>query len=114
MFVILIAQKIENENSPSLRPGDRQADRAATHERVRHRDPGYDGRKAREGAVIAVGSGELLQDGTQRPLQLRAGDHVLFGKYAGQSVKVDGDELLVVREEDVMGIFEHDEVEEVA
>jgi len=52
---------------------------------------------------------KLLQDGTQRPLQLKVGDQVLFGKYAGQTVKVDGDELLVMREEDVMGVFEHEQ-----
>jgi chaperonin GroES len=65
--------------------------------------------KPEQGEVIAVGSGKLLQDGTQRPLQLKVGDQVLFGKYAGRTVKVDGDELLVMREEDVMGVFEHEQ-----
>ena len=59
-----------------------------------------------QGEVIAVGSGRLLQDGSQRPLQLQVGDQVLFGKYAGQTVKVSGEELLVMREEDVMGVLE--------
>ncbi|MBR8212794.1 co-chaperone GroES [Burkholderia cenocepacia] len=59
-----------------------------------------------QGEVIAVGSGRLLQDGLQRPLQLQVGDQVLFGKYAGQTVKVNGEELLVMREEDVMGVLE--------
>ncbi|MBP0610808.1 MULTISPECIES: co-chaperone GroES [Burkholderia] len=58
------------------------------------------------GEVMAVGSGRLLQDGSQRPLQLQVGDQVLFGKYAGQTVKVNGEELLVMREEDVMGVLE--------
>jgi chaperonin GroES len=62
--------------------------------------------KPEQGEVIAVGSGRLLQDGSQRPLQLKVGDQVLFGKYAGQTVKVDGEELLVMREEDVMGVLE--------
>ena len=62
--------------------------------------------KPEQGEVIAVGSGRLLQDGSQRPLQLQVGDQVLFGKYAGQTVKVDGEELLVMREEDVMGVLE--------
>lgn len=62
--------------------------------------------KPEQGEVIAVGSGKLLQDGTRRPLQVKVGDQVLFGKYAGQTVKVDGDELLVMREEDVMGVLE--------
>ncbi|KWH57372.1 co-chaperone GroES [Burkholderia anthina] len=59
-----------------------------------------------QGEVIAVGSGRLLQDGSQRPLQLQVGDQVLFGRYAGQTVKVNGEELLVMREEDVMGVLE--------
>ncbi|WP_213767695.1 co-chaperone GroES [Caballeronia sp. dw_19] len=72
--------------------------------------------KPEQGEVIAVGSGKLLQDGSQRPLQLKVGDQVLFGRYAGQTVKVDDDELLVMREEDVMGILEHgqDAVKKVA
>jgi chaperonin GroES len=66
--------------------------------------------KPEQGEVIAVGSGRLLQDGTLRALQLKVGDQVLFGKYAGQTVKVDGEELLVMREEDVMGVIEADTV----
>ncbi|HDR9082742.1 co-chaperone GroES [Burkholderia vietnamiensis] len=62
--------------------------------------------KPEQGEVIAVGSGRLLQDGSQQPLQLKVGDRVLFGKYAGQTVNVDGEELLVMREEDVMGVLE--------
>ncbi|RQZ41895.1 co-chaperone GroES [Burkholderia sp. Bp9090] len=62
--------------------------------------------KPEQGEVVAVGSGRLLQDGTLRALQLKVGDQVLFGKYAGQTVKVDGEELLVMREEDVMGLLE--------
>jgi chaperonin GroES len=64
--------------------------------------------KPEQGEVVAVGNGRLLQDGTLRALQLKVGDHVLFGKYAGQTVKVDGEELLVMREEDVMGVLESD------
>ncbi|KVA04977.1 molecular chaperone GroES [Burkholderia latens] len=62
--------------------------------------------KPEQGEVVAVGSGRLLQDGSQRPLQLKVGDQVLFGKYASQTVKVNGEELLVMREEDVMGVLE--------
>jgi chaperonin GroES len=64
--------------------------------------------KPEQGEVVAVGNGRLLQDGTLRALQLKVGDQVLFGKYAGQTVKVDGEELLVMREEDVMGVLETD------
>ncbi|KND57730.1 Heat shock protein 60 family co-chaperone GroES [Candidatus Paraburkholderia schumanniana] len=62
--------------------------------------------KPEQGEVVAVGNGRLLQDGTQRALQLKVGDQVIFGKYAGQTVKVDGEELLVMREEDVIGVLE--------
>ena len=59
-----------------------------------------------EGEVIAVGNGKVLEDGKVRPLDVKPGDHILFGKYSGTEVKVDGDELLVMREEDVMAVIE--------
>ncbi|WP_412480872.1 co-chaperone GroES [Azonexus sp. IMCC34839] len=62
--------------------------------------------KPEQGEVIAVGSGRLLQDGSVRPLQVKTGERVLFGKYAGQTVKIDGEEYLVMREEDVLGVIE--------
>jgi len=62
--------------------------------------------KPDQGEVIAVGTGKILDDGKVRPVALKAGDRVLFGKYSGQTVKVDGQELLVMREEDVMGVIE--------
>jgi len=64
------------------------------------------GEKPDQGVVQAVGNGKILEDGTSRTLDVKVGDKVLFGKYAGQEVKVDGDELLVMREEDIMGIVE--------
>ncbi len=62
--------------------------------------------KPEQGEVIAVGNGRLLQDGSLRPLQLQPGERILFGKYAGQTVKLDDKELLVLREEDVLGVIE--------
>jgi len=59
-----------------------------------------------KGEVIAVGTGKILDDGKVRPMGVKAGDKVLFGKYSGTEVKVDGDELLVMREEDLMAIIE--------
>jgi chaperonin GroES len=59
-----------------------------------------------QGKVLAVGKGKILENGTVRPLDLKVGDKVLFGKYGGTEVKVDGDELLVMREEDVMAVIE--------
>ena len=64
------------------------------------------GEKPDQGVVQAVGNGKILEDGTTRTLDVKVGDKVLFGKYAGQEVKVDGDELLVMREEDIMGMVE--------
>ena len=58
------------------------------------------------GKIIAVGKGKILEDGKVRPLDLKVGDKILFGKYSGTEVKVDGDELLVMREEDVMAVIE--------
>jgi len=62
--------------------------------------------KPEQGEVLAVGDGKRLQDGSVSPLQLKAGDQVLFGKYAGQTVKVDGEEVLVLREDDVLAVIE--------
>ena len=58
------------------------------------------------GEVIAVGNGKILESGEKRALDIKAGDKVLFGKYSGTEVKVDGQELLVMREEDVMAVIE--------
>ena len=58
--------------------------------------------KPDQGEVLAVGDGKIADDGKVRPLAVKVGDKVLFGKYSGQTVKVDGEELLVMREEDIM------------
>jgi len=58
------------------------------------------------GKVIAVGKGRILENGEIRPLDLKAGDKVLFGKYSGTEVKVDGEELLVMKEDDIMAVIE--------
>ena len=59
-----------------------------------------------KGEVIAVGTGKILDDGKVRPMAVKAGDTVLFGKYSGTEVKVDGEELLVMREEDLVAVLE--------
>ena len=68
--------------------------------------PDSAGEKPDQGEVIAVGTGKLMDDGSVRALEVKVGDRVLFGKYSGQTVKVDGVELLVMREEDLMGVVE--------
>ena len=62
--------------------------------------------KPAEGKVIAVGTGRVLEDGKIRALDVKKGDRVLFGKYSGTEVKVDGEELIIMREEDILGIIE--------
>ena len=58
------------------------------------------------GEILAVGNGKVADNGEARPLDVKAGDTVLFGKYAGTEVKVDGEELLVMREDDIMAVIE--------
>jgi chaperonin GroES len=58
------------------------------------------------GKVVAVGKGKILENGDVRPVDLKVGDRILFGKYSGTEVKMDGDELVVMREEDIMAVIE--------
>jgi len=60
--------------------------------------------KPDQGKVIAVGNGKILEDGKVRPLDVKVGDRILFGKYSGSTVKIEGTEYLVMREDDIMGI----------
>ncbi len=62
--------------------------------------------KPQEGKVIAVGNGKVNDEGKKIPLDVKAGDRILFGKYSGSEVKVDDEEYLILREEDVLGIIE--------
>jgi chaperonin GroES len=59
-----------------------------------------------EGKVIAVGAGKVLDDGKRQPLQVKAGDRVLFGKYSGTEIKLEGEEHLIMREDDIIAIVE--------
>jgi chaperonin GroES len=59
-----------------------------------------------KGEVIAIGNGKVLDNGQVRPLEVKVGDKVLFGKYSGTEVKIEGTEYLMLREEDIMGVFE--------
>jgi len=60
--------------------------------------------KPDQGEILAIGNGKVQENGQVRPLEVKVGDRVLFGKYSGQAVKVDGQELLVMREEDIMAV----------
>ena len=68
--------------------------------------PGSAAEKPSEGTVLAVGNGKVLDNGDVRAVDVNVGDRVLFGKYSGNEVKVDGDDLIVMREEDIMGVIE--------
>ena len=59
-----------------------------------------------QGKVIAAGNGKVLEDGKVRPLDVKAGDTILFSKYAGTEIKIDGEEHLIMREEDILGVIE--------
>jgi chaperonin GroES len=62
--------------------------------------------KPAEGKVIAVGSGKLGEDGKRVPLEIKSGDRILFGKYSGTEVKIEGEEFLIMREDDVLGVID--------
>lgn len=62
--------------------------------------------KPQQGKVVAVGKGRVREDGTVQPLDLRKGDKILFGKYSGTEIKIDGHEYLIMREDDVLGVVE--------
>ena len=61
--------------------------------------------KPQEGEVIAAGDGKYKEDGTRQPLDVKAGDRVLFGKYSGSEIKLDGEEFLIMREDEILGII---------
>src|SRR3989304_2576901 len=61
--------------------------------------------KPQEGEVIAVGNGKVLNTGTRVPMDVKVGDRILFGKYSGSEVKLDGEDLLIMREEDILGVL---------
>ena len=68
--------------------------------------PDTAGEKPDQGEIVAVGKGKILEDGQVRPLDVKIGDKILFGKYSGTEVRVEGEELVVMREEDVMAVIE--------
>ncbi len=62
--------------------------------------------KPQEGEIIAVGPGRVTDDGKRQPMEVKVGDKILFGKYSGSEVKLDGEEYLIMREEDVLGVLQ--------
>jgi chaperonin GroES len=70
--------------------------------------------KPQQGEVIAVGEGKLLENGTRVPLDVKPGDHVLFGKYAGTEVKIGDEEYLIMREDEILGVVQEAEKDKTA
>src|SRR5712672_3759492 len=62
--------------------------------------------KPQEGEVIAAGAGKYKEDGTRQPLDVKAGDRILFGKYSGSEIKLDGEEFLIMREDEILGVLD--------
>ena len=93
----------------ALRPlhdRDRQTPGQRAQDRLGIVIPDSAAEKPDQGEVVAVGPGKKTEDGKILPVDLKAGDKVLFGKYAGQSVKVDGEELLVIREDEILAVIQ--------
>ncbi len=65
--------------------------------------------KPQQGKVIAAGAGKVKDDGKRQPLDVKAGDLILFGKYSGQEIKLDGEEYLIMREDEVLAVLDHAE-----
>jgi chaperonin GroES len=63
--------------------------------------------KSQEGAVVAVGTGKRLEDGSISPMDVKAGDRILFGKYSGTEIKLDGQDFVILREDEIVGILTH-------
>ncbi|MFT5720978.1 MAG: chaperonin GroES [Motiliproteus sp.] len=67
--------------------------------------PGSAAEKPTQGEIVAVGKGRILQSGDVQPMDVKVGDQILFGQYAGNTVKIDGEELLIMSESDIMGVL---------
>ena len=63
--------------------------------------------KPQRGEVVAVGKGKRSDDGQLQPMDVKVGDHILFGKYSGNDIKIDGNEYLIMREDEILGVFEN-------
>jgi chaperonin GroES len=88
----------------TARPRSGPPHRGRGKDRRRHHHPRQRQGKAERGEIVAVGSGTKAEDGKVTPLDVKSGDRVLFGKWSGTEVKLDGEDLLIMKESDIMGI----------
>ena len=77
-----------------------------TRSRLRYNNTRHSQGETQEGEVLAVGPGEITEDGKSRPMNVKTGDKILFGKWSGTEVKLDGQDLLIMKESDIMGILD--------
>jgi co-chaperonin GroES (HSP10) len=101
-------QAFQEENheitaAPRSRRG--QATRGGAQDQRRHHHSGHSAEKPQTGRVVAAGAGARGEDGKLQPMGVKSGDKVLFGKWSGTEVKIDGEELLIMKESDIMGIL---------
>jgi len=94
-----------HEGETIARSGNRKEDRGGGKDQRRHHHPRHGQEKPIQGRVIAAGKGKVTDDGKVLPLEVKEGDKVLFGKYAGTEVKIDGEEHLIMREDDILAII---------
>ena len=103
------AHALAQPSGPTLRPlHDRVLVKRLDEENEKHGRiiiPDTAKEKPQAGAVVAVGSGKVTADGKTLPLAVKAGDRILFGKYSGSEIKLDGEEYLIMREEDILGVL---------
>ena len=99
-------EEILNDHSSAARPHSRQTPCGARPDRRRPLHPDSAKEKPVEAEVIAVGNGKILEDGAVRQLAVKKGDKILFSKYSGSEVKLDEEEHLIMREEDILAVIE--------
>jgi chaperonin GroES len=109
-FLLITSKAIEGASPMKIRPlHDRVIVKRLDEDRTSPGGiviPDTAAEKPVQGKIVAVGKGKILEDGNVRPLDVKVGDKILFGKYSGTEVKLDGEELVVMREEDVMAVIE--------
>ena len=99
-------EESDHEDPSAPRPHPREAHRRRSEDLRRIIIPDTAKEKPQEGKVVAVGNGKIGDDGNVTPLDVKKGDKILFSKYAGTEVNVDGEECLIIREDDVLGVVE--------
>ena len=104
--IIILGGERRNESKTITWPRYRKTSGRGREDKGRHHHPHTAKEKPVEGKVVAVGDGKTGEDGKKIALEVKAGDKVLFGKYAGTEIQIDGEEHLIMREDDIIAIVE--------